>query len=126
MKYEITDIQHPDNPKLHRIKSLMDFVDVETGDLGGYIESEDNLSQDGECWVYRDAQVYGNAEVSDDALVFGHAEVHGNAKIYGNAMVFGHAEVYGNTEVFDNANIAGRSKIFGDNIISGNTYIKIP
>ena len=25
-KYEITDIAHPDNPKLHRIRALMDLT----------------------------------------------------------------------------------------------------
>lgn len=34
-KYEITDIAHPDNPKLHRIRALTDVgTDVHKGDLG--------------------------------------------------------------------------------------------
>ena len=53
-KYEITDIQHPDNARLHRIKALIDILrwGVKAGDLGGYIQSESNLSQIGDCWVY--------------------------------------------------------------------------
>ena len=45
-KYEITDISHPSNPKWHRIRAL-EYIgeDVEHGDLGGFVESEDNLSQ---------------------------------------------------------------------------------
>ena len=37
-KYEITDIQHPDNANLHRIKALVDIPrwGVKAGDLGGY------------------------------------------------------------------------------------------
>ena len=52
-KYEITDIQHPVNARLHRIKALIDILrwGVKAGDLGGYIQSENNLSQNGDCWV---------------------------------------------------------------------------
>ena len=47
-KYEITDIAHPDNPKLHRIRALTDVgTDVHKGDLGGFVETEDNLDQEG-------------------------------------------------------------------------------
>ena len=47
-KYEITDIAHPDNPKLHRIRALTDLTeDVLAGMLGGYVESYDNLDQEG-------------------------------------------------------------------------------
>ena len=58
---------------LYRIQALRDFGNVKEGDIGGYIESEKNLSQDGNAWVsgnawvYGDAWVYGNARVSDDA-----------------------------------------------------------
>lgn len=37
-KYEITDIAHPDNPNLHRIRAVTDLTeDVLAGMLGGYI-----------------------------------------------------------------------------------------
>ena len=43
-KYEITDIAHPDNPNLHRIRAVTDLTeDVLAGMLGGYVESCDNL-----------------------------------------------------------------------------------
>ena len=64
---------------LHRIKALKDFNDVKKGDLGGWIEKEDNLSHDGNCWVYDNARVYGDANVFDDAHVYGNAKVYGNA-----------------------------------------------
>ena len=45
-KYEITDIAHPDNPKLHRIRAVADLTeDVLAGMLGGYVESCENLDQ---------------------------------------------------------------------------------
>ena len=46
-KYEITDIAHPQYPWLHRIRALQDVrEDVHQGDLGGFVESERNLSQE--------------------------------------------------------------------------------
>ena len=66
---------------LYRIKALSSFGCVSAGDLGGFLESEKNLSQNGDAWVY------GNAEVSGNARVYGNAEVSGNARVYGNAEV---------------------------------------
>ena len=37
--------------KLFRIKALVAFGDVEKGELGGFIEKEDNLSHLGDAWV---------------------------------------------------------------------------
>ena len=66
---------------LSRIRALKDFGDVEAGDLGGWIEKEENLSHEGEAEVYGEAKVYGEAEVCDEARVCGQAEVCGNAVI---------------------------------------------
>ncbi|HEM4040679.1 TPA: polymer-forming cytoskeletal protein, partial [Streptococcus suis] len=41
--------------KLFRIRALISFGSIEVGDLGGYIEKEENLSHDGNAWVYGDA-----------------------------------------------------------------------
>ena len=39
-KYEITDIAHPDNPKLHRIRAVTDLTeDLLAGMLGGYVKA---------------------------------------------------------------------------------------
>ncbi|WP_244591441.1 hypothetical protein [Bartonella bovis] len=84
---------------LHQIKALKDFGDVKAGDLGGYVEKEDNLSHEGDCWVddearvYKNAKVYGNAYVYGDALVHGNARVHGDARVYKNAQIFGNADI---------------------------------
>lgn len=46
--------------KLFRIEAVCDIEkqDVKAGDLGGYVEKEENL--DGDAWVYGNAQVYGD------------------------------------------------------------------
>ena len=78
--------------KLFRIKSSIDFRDVKRGEVGGFIEKEENLSQDGNAWVSGDALVYGNARVSGDAWVSGNARVSGDAWVSGNARVYGNAD----------------------------------
>lgn len=73
MKYEILKdefIEFNDR-KLYRIKALKDFCDVKKGAVGGYIESEKNLSREGDAWVYGDARVSGNAQVyGNNAVVW--------------------------------------------------------
>lgn len=55
-KYEITEITHPKYPWLHRIRARCQVNEqVGPGALGGYVQTEDNLSQDGTCWIYNQA-----------------------------------------------------------------------
>ena len=81
--------------KLFRIKALVEFGKVEKGELGGFVEKEENLDHDGDAWVSGNAWVYGDARVSGDAWVYGNAMVSGDARVYGNAWVSGDARVYG-------------------------------
>ena len=67
---------------LHRIRALVAFGSVKAGELGGWIEKEENLSADGDAWVSGDARVYGNAQVSGDARVYGNAWVFGAGAIF--------------------------------------------
>ena len=60
---------------LHRIRAVAEFGLVKIGDLGGWIEKEENLSHEGKAWVWGNAEVWGNAKV------WGNAEVWGNAKV---------------------------------------------
>ena len=88
---------------LFRIKALISFGGVKAGELGGFVEKEENLDQSGDAWVYGNAEVSGNARVAGNAEVSGNAWVSGDARVYGNAKVSGDAWVYGNAEVADNA-----------------------
>ena len=88
---------------LCRIRALRDFGDVHAGDVGGYIECERNLSQDGNAWVDDDARVCGDARGGGNACVYGNAWVSGNARVCGDARVYGNAWVSGNARVCGNA-----------------------
>lgn len=72
---------------LYRIKALRDFGNVKAGDIGGWVESYNNLSQEGNCWIYDNAKVYDKATVSDNAQIHDFAEISGCAKVYQNASV---------------------------------------
>ena len=60
---------------LFRIEATEDIEKrgVKTGDIGGYVEKEENLS--GDAWVYGNARVYGDAEVCGNARVYGDAKI---------------------------------------------------
>ena len=86
--FELTDetIEVAGNT-MHRIRCTRDCKWAKTGDLGGFIEKEDNLS--GNAWVSDNAWVYGNAQVYGDARVSDNARVSGNARLAGKARVAG-------------------------------------
>ena len=83
-KYEFTgETMRHFGRTLHRIKALENFGDVKKGDLGGWIESEDNLSASGNAWVSDDAKVFDNAWVFGDAWISDDAQVSGDARVSG-------------------------------------------
>lgn len=108
-KFELTTefITNALGKKLFRIKALVEFGSVKAGELGGYAEKEENISQDGNAWVSDDACVYGDAKVFGNAWVYGDAWVHGNAKVSDNANVSDNAKVFGNAEVYGDAEVSG-------------------
>ena len=88
--FELTDkfIINAFGIKLLQIKCTRKIKHADVGDLGGYIEKEDNLS--GDAWVSGDAKVYGNAQVSGDAKVSNNNE-HCGFDCFGSANRHTHA-----------------------------------
>jgi hypothetical protein len=113
MKYEIlaTDTVQENGSTLFRIKRLSD------GLLGGYVQSEKNLSQLGESFAYDGSRISGNAVIIDDAKVFGRAT--GNARISGRAKLFGQAT--GNAQISDDAVVRGT--VSGEAVIRGHARV---
>lgn len=100
---------------LYQIQAIREFKTpydtIKVGDIGGYIESYDNLDQSGNAWIYKNAMVYGNARVYGNAIVGGNAKVYGNARIYDSAMVVENAEVRGHTWIHGDSMVGGNAKI---------------
>lgn len=124
-KYELTDetIEF-EGHILHRIRALRDIrIFVNKGDLGGWVESEYNLSQDGNCWIFHESKVFGNALVKDSACTLMHSVVHDKAVIEGKAIVENDSRVGGFAKIFGNASIEGCSSINGDACIGNMSRI---
>lgn len=67
---------------LHRIRALKDINGhVHAGDLGGVVESTENLDASHGAWVFDRARVFGDAWVFDRARVGGDAWVDGRAEV---------------------------------------------
>lgn len=132
-KYELTDetFKLDNGTTLHRVRALCDFGDVKKGQIGGFIESEENLSTNitDTCWVTDNAKVYGHAKILSDAVVGGLAEVFDHATVSGYAKVTGHvticdfAEISGAPEISGEAHIGECSEIRGQAKIHDNVSI---
>ncbi len=130
-KYELAPDQQiiVGDTTLYRIRALKDFGNVKAGQLGGFIASEQNLSQLGDCWVADDAQVFDQATVSDHAQVLGracirdHARIGDKARVLGNAQVFENGWVFKSGVVFDNAMIYGSGQVRDDGMVYGEAHI---
>ena len=126
-KYELikTDTICAYGRTLFRVRYLCDIENiVAAGDIGGYIEGEYNLSQQGNSVVLGDAEVYGNAKVCGDAKVYGNAKVCGDAMVFGNAKVYGNAKVFGDAEVYGNAKVCGDAEVYGNAEVCGDAKVQ--
>lgn len=113
---------------LRRIVAVMDFYAqkpynpdafdefeyrlINKGTLGGWLESEENLSHEGFAWVADEACVYGKAKVIEGGLVYGEAQIFDHARIENYARIFDRAAVHGE------ATITCRAAIWGDAVVS--------
>lgn len=118
-KYEITDIAHEKWPFLHRIRAPRDIgKDVKAGELGGFVEREDNLSfQPGDdAWVYDNAIIAGQGHADmgtvlrDRAIVCGSAYASHGSVLFGDARAEDDAYIRGAT-LFGSARVSGAGMI---------------
>lgn len=134
-KYRITDIQHPVYKECYRIQAIRDVdQDVRAGEIGGYIEKKDNLSQAGTCWIEGDAVCRGNAQICGASRVRKNAELKGEALVTGSSLIQGCCLIEGNSYIKDavieeNARVTGNAIVESQPdsrrypVISGNSQI---
>ena len=113
-KYEIlkTNTYNMNGKTLYRIIAIRNFGDIKKGEIGGFVESERNLSHNGNCWIHDDAKVYEKAKV------------YGDAQIYDHSMVYGKAKVYGHAKLFKSSLVTENAKIYGSSCLTGFTAIR--
>lgn len=104
---------------LYRIQALRDIPEhnVLAGDIGGWIESESNLSQFGSAWVSE------NGAVFDGAVCMVGAHVTGNARQYEFCVSRGNATLGGYAQQCGTSQISGNSYIGGSVTVAGNAYV---
>lgn len=118
MKYELTkETKVYLDKTVYRIRAMENFGLVSKGELGGFIEKEENLSQSGDCWVYHEAIVMDNARVSGNARVENNAIVKDNAILKDEASVEDWATVGGKAICLDDAKIVNNARIFGETVV---------
>lgn len=114
---------------------LRQIVRLSDGLIGGYIESEDNLSQFGKCFVYDGALVKDNAKVLgdvelrenckivDSAVVKGNVVIGENVIVGENALVDGSVHLSGRVKVRGHSRIVDKASLDDQVIVEGNAYI---
>ena len=125
-KYELTgETKEIGGKILHRIRALIDIPehDVKAGDLGGYLETEENLSHNGAAWVAGSALVTGSARVMDSAWVTGKALVMDSARVMGEARVTGSALVTDSARVTGEALVTGAACVMGNACMMGKARV---
>ena len=131
-KYEFTgEVKSIDEKMLHRIRAVRDIPEhnVKAGDLGGWLETEENLSHNGAAWVMNSAYVMGKARVmgkalvADSALVMDSAYVTGKARVTGKALVADSAYVMDSAHVMDFARVMGNALVTDSARVMGNALV---
>ena len=129
-KYELTNISMEFGERtLYRIRALKDFADVKTGDLGGWVSSENNLSQKGECWIYDEAKCMDNARMYDDSCMYGYSEMYDSSRMHGDSKMYNYSEMhnssrmYGYSKMYDSSEMHDSSTMYGNSIMYGNSMM---
>ena len=102
---------------IYRIRALNDFGNVKAGDIGGWVCSEANLSQEGDCWIC------DNAKCLDDARILDNAEMYDNSVMYDNTRMFDNAIIYGNAKMYDNSRMSGNARMCDYAILDENKIL---
>ena len=128
-KYELGKQKFKDGKTFYRIKALKPFSFyyqnkfhiVKKGEEGGWVSSENNLSQEGKCWIDKESIVADNARVKNNALIF-------DSRICGNVTVKDFAIIKNNSFLSQNvliekSAIVDKSDIFNNALVTDNAYI---
>lgn len=92
MKLTIPPAKNEKEPREVDFREIYALIDipqqgVKKGDVGGWLESESNLSQEGNCWVHKDSRVSGRSIVKDNATVSDASTIRGASYVEKNAEV---------------------------------------
>jgi len=132
LKYKVTrqSFKHEGKVVL-RIVALKSFADVCTGDDGGCVSGEHNLSQKGNCWIYPGGVVMDNSRVSGNATVWGSTDknvlggvLKDNAKACGNALIEESGLLEKNAKAKGDSLVTGRGMMTDNTVIGGSATLQ--
>lgn len=128
-KFSVSGAGEKAQVELRQIRALRDFADVKAGALGGWVDDESCLSQQGDCWIYdENSVVFNGAKVGGNARVSQPCDIRDGAKISDNAWIDGaqigdRAHVSGNAMV-QRSEVRGECHIFGEaRVMNGSLVI---
>jgi len=125
MKYELIKLEpgHKfyDTGVNYQIRALKDIesMGIRKGDLGGYVNDKDNLSQEGNCWIFNDSRMFNNSRMYDNSkmhnnsMMFNNSEMHDNSEMYDNARMYNNSKMHNNTVMFNNSEMHDNSEMYG-------------
>lgn len=130
-KYRLSDasrsFSYQDNGEkrhvtLRQIVALQDFHDVQAGTLGGWVEDEQVLSQQGNCWIYdENSMVFGGSRIADSARISQPCTIYDGVDISGHAWVDG-AEICRGARLSGNV-LVQRSRVSGECLLGDDARI---
>ncbi len=130
-KYRLSDasrsFSYQDNGEkrhvtLRQIVALQDFHDVQAGTLGGWVEDEQVLSQQGSCWIYdENSMVFGGSRIADSARISQPCTIYNGVDISGHAWVDG-AEISRGARLSGNV-LVQRSRVSGECLLGDDARI---
>lgn len=83
----VTNPKTKEEMEIYQIEALIDIpsIGVKVGDKGGFIQGEQNLSHEHDCWVF-DTSI-----VADGSFVGGSAIIQNGSKVVGSSRIFNSA-----------------------------------
>ena len=106
--------------EMFRIRALKDFGNVKAGDIGGWVCSYNNLSQEGNCWIFDNAMMFDNAIMFGNSVMYDNAVMLNNSIMYDNSKMFNNSKMYDEARMYDNALMFNDSKMFGNSKMYNN------
>ncbi|MEO3738806.1 hypothetical protein GA0061071_105168 [Kosakonia oryzendophytica] len=107
---------------LRQLIAMRDFSDVAAGTAGGWVDSENVLDQQGNCWIYdENSMVFYGSTVRDNARITQPCVICHEVKIRDNAWVDG-SEISHGAELSDNVTVQS-STVRGVCRLHGNARI---
>jgi UDP-3-O-[3-hydroxymyristoyl] glucosamine N-acyltransferase len=101
----------PDSRKLQRIRAVRSFGTISEGSIGGYIEYDENLSHNDNCWV------------ADNAIAAGESRVRRNALLRDNAYIDDHVVVSDETIIQNNSILRDDVLVYGHAVIGSQSFL---